>query len=306
MKKITVKAPATVANLVCGFDVLGMCLEAPFDVMELKIIDKPGVAFTGENKYNLPTAAEKNTAGKALLSMMEAIDFKKGFELSIQKNIKPGSGIGSSAASAAGAVVAANFLLGEQFTRNELVNFAMAGEQVASGAWHADNIAPGIFGGVTLVRCIDPLDIITIPAQKFFVTIIHPQIEIKTSEARKILPEQIPLKAAVAGWANIAALVTGLIQNDTAIISRSMEDRIVEPVRKKLIPGFDEIKQKCLSNGAIGGGIAGSGPSVFMLSDSMITAELLQQQMEEVYDRLSIPYKTYVTKIASEGVSVIE
>ena len=179
--------PGTVANLVCGFDILGLALNEPYDVMEVKLLDEPKVIIHNKDNFNLPTEPEKNVAGVVLLSMIERMENKIGFEIEIEKHIKPGSGIGSSAASAAGAAVAANHLLGNIFSNDELVQFAMNGEKLASGVKHADNIAPCIFGGVSLIRCIYPLDIVSIPSPDLFVTVVHPQIEVRTSDARQIL-----------------------------------------------------------------------------------------------------------------------
>ena len=266
MKKIKVHSPGTVANLVCGFDILGLALNEPYDIMELSLLDEPGVIIHNQDDFNLPTEPEKNVAGVVLLSIMEKMENKTGFEITIEKHIKPGSGIGSSAASAAGAAVAANHLLGNIFSSDEVVQFAMNGEKLASGVKHADNIAPCILGGVSLIRAIHPLDIISIPSPDLFVTVVHPQIEVRTSDARQILKQQVLLKDAIKQWGNIAGLVTGFMKNDYDLIGSSLEDVIIEPVRSILIPGFDEVKSKCKEAGALGGGISGSGPSIFMLS----------------------------------------
>ena len=254
MRSVKIKSPATIANLVCGFDVIGMALNDPQDCMELTLSEKPGIRIQHKDIYNLPTIPEKNVAGVSLLELMEELDDTVGFDLIIEKHIKPGSGLGSSAASAAGVVVAANHLLGNKFSKEDLVRFAMAGEKLASGVKHADNISPCIYGGVTLIRSIFPLDIIPLSAPPMFVTVVHPQIEVKTSDAREILRKEVLLKDAIKQWGNIAGLVTGFIQNNYGLISRSLEDVIIEPVRSILIPGFDEIKKKCLAAGALGGG----------------------------------------------------
>jgi homoserine kinase len=222
----------------------------------------------------------------------------------ITKRIKPGSGIGSSAASAAGAVVAANELLGNIFTKEELVRFAMFGEKVASGVKHADNIAPCIYGGVTLIRSIFPLDIIPISCPALFVSVLHPQIEVRTSDAREILRKEVLLKDAIRQWGNIAGLVAGLMKNDYELIGRSLEDVIIEPVRSILIPGFDQIKAECKAAGAIGGGISGSGPSIFMLSKDEPTAKAVAGVMKSVYDRIGVNYHIYLTTVNHRGVSV--
>jgi homoserine kinase len=300
-----VLAPATVANIVCGFDILGFALNEPCDELTLKISDKPGVEIINDDDYNLPTEAEKNVSGAALLALLEETKDVKGFQLISKKNIMPGSGIGSSAASAAGVVVAANHLLNNRFTQQDLVRFAMNGEKVACGVKHADNIAPCIYGGVTLIRSVFPLDIISIDAPELHVTVVHPQIEVRTSDARQILKQQVLLKDAIKQWGNIAGLVAGFIKHDYDLISRSLEDVIIEPVRSILIPGFDEIKRTSKEAGALGGGISGSGPSIFMLSKDAPTAIQVESAMKCVYDKIGIAYHTHVTTINKEGVKIV-
>jgi homoserine kinase len=306
MNEITVLAPATVANVVCGFDVLGFCLEEPCDLMTLRTIDEKTVRIINRDEFNLPTEPEKNVAGAVLLSILKEIKADFGFEIEIEKRIKPGSGIGSSAASAAGAAFAANKLLNERFSKLELVHFAMFGEEIASAARHADNLAPAIFGGFTLVRSVDPLDIVEIDFPPLFAIVLHPQIEIKTAEARRILPREVPLKSAINQWANVGALVAGLFKKDYGLIARSLEDKIVEPVRSRLIPKFDEIKSESIQSGALGGGISGSGPSVFMLSETEESARNVEMIMRRVYQNAGINFYTYVTKINAEGVKIPE
>lgn len=303
---VSVHAPATVANMVCGFDVLGFAVTQPYDEMHIRFADTEGIAIINLDDYNLPTDPEKNVAGAALLAMLEEIKEPVGFELSIRKQIKPGSGVGSSAASAAGAVVAANRLLGDRFSKHDLVRFAMNGEKLASGVKHADNIAPCIYGGVTLIRSIFPLDIIQLTAPPLFVTIVHPQIEVRTADARSILKQQVLLKDAIRQWGNIAGLVAGLLQGDYDLIGRSLEDVLVEPVRSILIPGFDTIKKLSREAGALGGGISGSGPSIFMLSKDETTARTVEKEMIHVYNQLSLDHHTYVTTINPEGVRFID
>lgn len=306
MKKVKVIIPATIANLVCGFDILGMAIHDPFDEMEITLSDEPGLRIKHLDAFNLPTEPEKNVAGVSLLALMEEYAKPVGFDMVVTKNIKPGSGLGSSAAAAAGAVVAANHLLDDFFSKDDLVRFAMNGEKLASGVKHADNIAPCIYGGVTLIRSIFPLDIISLPAPQLFVTVVHPQIEVKTSDARQILRKEIQLKDAIQQWGNIAGLVTGLLKNDYALIGRSLEDVLIEPIRRILIPGFDEIKKESKEAGALGGGISGSGPSVFMLSEHKKTAMAVEAVMTEVYKKIGIDFRTYVTTLNSEGVKIVK
>ena len=303
MKEITVHAPATVANLVCGFDVLGLCLTEPYDIMKVRLLNERKVVIRTTDNFPLPADPALNTAGAPLLEMLSTLRQEVGFEVIITKQIKPGSGIGSSAASAAGAVVAANKLLGNIYSNEELVRFGMFGEKVASGVKHADNIAPCIYGGVTLIRSIFPLDIIPISSPALFVTVLHPQIEVRTSDAREILRKEVLLKDAIRQWGNIAGLVAGLMKSDYELIGRSLEDVIIEPVRSILIPGFDVIKSNCKGAGAIGGGISGSGPSIFMLSKDEPTAHGVAAVMKSVYDRIGVNYHIYVTTVNQQGVT---
>ena len=305
MKKVKISAPATVANLVCGFDILGMALNDPNDIMEVSLLEEPVIRIKHADAYDLPVAPARNVAGAALIALQEACENKVGFEVVIDKHIKPGSGLGSSAASSAGAVVAANHLLGNIFSNEDLVRFAMNGEKVASGVKHADNLAPCIYGGVTLIRAILPLDIIPLSAPPLHVTVVHPQIEVKTSDARQILRKEVQLKNAIMQWGNIAGLVTGFLKNDYALIGRSLEDVIIEPVRSILIPGFDEVKINSKEAGALGGGISGSGPSIFMLSQEEKTAIEVEKIMKTVFQNIGVDYKTYVTSINYQGVKVM-
>ncbi|MFY9463545.1 MAG: homoserine kinase [Sediminibacterium sp.] len=305
-RSITIHAPATVANMVCGFDVLGFAVNDPYDIMKIRFSDRPGITILNEDEYNLPTEPEKNVAGAALLALLEEAPDVQGLEITINKQIKPGSGVGSSAASAAGAVMAANILLDHRFSKQDLVRFAMNGEKVASGVKHADNIAPCIYGGVTLIRSIFPLDIIQLNAPPLFVTIVHPQIEVRTADARSILKQQILLKDAIKQWGNIAGLVAGLQQEDYELIGRSLEDVLIEPVRSILIPGFDQVKKRSREAGALGGGISGSGPSIFMLSRDEETAKKVEQEMHAVYESIKLDHHTYVTNINSKGITIIE
>ena len=305
MDSIKIKAPATVANLVCGFDVLGMCLHEPYDEMEVKLLPERKVIIESADGYNLPTDPAHNTAGAPLLEMMKGLEEEIGFEVLIKKRIKPGSGLGSSAASASGVVVAANQLMGCPFTKEELVQFAMFGEKVASGVKHADNVAPGIYGGITLIRCIFPLDVISIPSPPLFISVVHPQIEVKTSDARQILRKEVLLKDAIKQWGNIAGLVTGFMKSDYELIGRSLEDIIIEPVRSILIPGFEKVKRECKEAGALGGGISGSGPSLFMLSKDETTARTVEGIMRDTYEALGLDHYTYVTTLNQQGCTII-
>ncbi|WP_431610793.1 homoserine kinase [Chryseobacterium sp. 'Rf worker isolate 10'] len=306
MKNVKLKVPATVANLVCGFDILGMVVHDPYDEMEFKLLETPEIIIKHTDSFGLPEEAPKNVAGVVLLKIQEYFNLKNGFEVIIHKHIKPGSGLGSSAASAAGAAFGANILLGNKLSKEEMVYFAMFGEELASGVRHADNIAPCIYGGITLVKSTNPIDIIPLNSPDLFVTAVHPQVEVKTSDARQILKKNITLKSAVEQWGNIAGLVAGIQKNDFPLIGRSLNDVIIEPVRSILIPKFEEIKTKSLQLGALGGGISGSGPSIFMLSEQKETAEKIAQMMQSVYDEIEIESLVYVSKINPAGIQIIE
>ncbi len=306
MKKVIVKCPATVANLVCGFDVLGMCLEDPYDIMEVTLLDKPEVIIRSADGYPLPSDPAQNTAGAPLLEMLKEIKEPVGFEVLIHKHIKPGSGLGSSAASAAGSVVAANHLLGNRFRDEDLLRFSMFGEKVASGVKHADNVAPCLYGGITLIRAIHPLDIVSLDSPPMFVTVVHPQIEVKTSDARQILRKEVLLKDAIRQWGNIAGLVAGFLKKDYELIGRSLEDVIIEPVRSILIPGFTDVKKECIKAGSLGGGISGSGPSIFMLNSDRDSAMQAEDIMKKKFSELGIDFKTYITSINTRGVEIIQ
>jgi homoserine kinase len=306
MNQIKIFCPATIANISCGFDVLGLCLETVGDEMIIRKSDVKGIKITKIVGEELPLESSKNVAGVAALALLDAIDYKFGFEIEIYKNIKPGSGIGSSAASAAGAVFGINELLGKPFTRKELVEFAMKGEAIASGSEHADNVAPAILGGITLVRSSAPLDIIKIESpSELFATVIHPQIELKTSEMRAVLQPMIPLKSAILQWGNLGGLIAGFYTSDYELIGRSLHDEIVEPLRGPFIPKFDVIKKTALENGALGSGISGSGPSIFALSKGIETANRIAKAMFVVYEDMNMPFEIHVSKVNPEGVKII-
>ena len=303
MNEIKLFSPATVANVSCGFDVLGFCLDSIGDEMVIRKTEEKGVRITKIEGYYLPFEVEKNVAGVSALAMYKAANPDCGFEIEIYKHIKPGSGVGSSSASAVGSVYGMNVLLGNPYSKTELTAFAMKGEAVASQSEHADNIAPALFGGFTLVKSLDPLEILQIPTPSdLFAVVIHPQIEIKTADARKILPETIALKNAINQWSNVGSLIHGLHTNDYDLISRSLEDVVVEPFRSQLIPGFETIKKAALGNGALGTGISGSGPSVFSLCKTEATAIKVEKAIRQTYKNQNIPFEIYVSKINLEGI----
>ncbi|SKA32147.1 homoserine kinase [Chitinophaga eiseniae] len=308
MESIKVYAPGTVANVACGFDVIGLAMDAPGDEMVVRRTSQPGIRIKAVHGADLPTDPAKNVASVAVQALLQKYDQPDaGIEIEIFKHIHPGSGIGSSAASSAGAVVAVNHLLGEPFTKKQLVRFAMEGERLACGSAHADNVAPAILGGFTLVRSYRPLDITTLhtPAE-LWVTVIHPQIEVKTSDAREILKQKVLMTDAIRQWGNVGAMVAALYQEDYDLISRSLEDVIVEPIRSILIPAFQELKLRCREAGALGGGISGSGPSVFMLSKGEANARKVAETMNNVYAPLGVDYKIYVSRVNTAGVKIID
>ena len=307
MKNIVrIFSPATVANVSCGFDVLGFCLDSIGDEMIIRKVDKKGIYITKIDGYDLPFEATKNVAGVSALALIEEAKPDYGFEIEIYKHIKPGSGIGSSSASASGSVFAINELLGKPFNKTQLTYFAMQGEKLASQSEHADNVAPGLFGGFTLVKSLQPLEVLEIPTPNdLYATIIHPQIEIKTAESRAILPNEIPMQDAIKQWANVGSLIHGLHTSDYELISRSLKDVVVEPHRSKLIPYYNNVKTKVLNAGALGCGISGSGPSIFSLSKGIETAEKVASAMKNVYSETNIAFETYVSKINTEGIKTL-
>ncbi len=305
-KEIKIFSPATVANVACGFDVLGFCLDTIGDEMIIRKTEEKGIKITKIEGYDLPFEAEQNVAGVSALAMYNALQPDCGFEIEIYKKIKPGSGIGSSSASAAGSVFGMNALLGYPLDKTQLTNFAMKGEALASKCEHADNLAPAIFGGFTLVKSASPLQILELPTPPdLFATLIHPQIEIKTSESRAILPKEIPLSNAIAQWANVGSLVHALHTSDYDLIKDSLIDVVIEPYRKQLIPHFDDVKSAALEAGALGCAISGSGPSIFMLSKSEATAKEVEKAIRKVYETTDIQFETYVSKINIEGIRVL-
>jgi homoserine kinase len=306
MNEIKIFCPATIANLSCGFDVLGLCLETIGDEMIIRKSDEKGIRITKITGADLPLETEKNVAGVAALALLNAIKTDYGFNIEIHKKIKAGSGIGSSSASAAGAVFGINELLGNPFSRKELVEFAMKGEVIASGSEHADNVAPCLLGGFTLVRGYEPLDVIRIESpSEMYAVALHPHIEVKTADARAVLHPMIPLKDAIKQWGNVGGLIAGLYTDDYELIGRSLNDVIVEPLRKGLIPGFDATKFAAIENGALGAGISGAGPSIFALCKGQEIAEKVAFAMTEAYRATGIPSDIHISKINPIGVKEI-
>ena len=300
---INVFCPATIANLSCGFDVLGLALESTGDLMKMRLTEKSGVRITRITGGDLPLEPEKNVAGVAAMALLEASDFNGGLEMEIEKRILPGSCIGSSAASAAGAVWGLNRLLGDPFTLTELVEFAIEGEALASGVPHADNVAPALYGGITLIRGHDPLDIARVHCPPLlYAVVLHPQIELKTADSRSILKRSITLEQGIRQWGNVGGLITGLFTEDYGLISRSLKDGVIEPIRSLLIPGFDQMRQVAMDAGALGFGISGSGPSVFALTKGERLARDTETALNKYYKSVGIPYITFTSGINQDGV----
>lgn len=307
MDQLKIFVPATIANVSCGFDVLGLALDNVGDEMTIKKVAKKGVTITKIIGQDLPLETHKNVAGVAALALLAETNSDFGFEIEINKQIKPGSGIGSSAASSAGAVWAINELLGKPFKPLDLVRFAMEGERLATGVAHADNVAPALLGGFTLVRSYEPLDIISVNTpNELYATVIHPQIEVKTSDAREILKTTVPLKDAIKQWGNVGGLISGLYTEDYDLIGRSLQDYIIEPIRSILIPAFDSVKKNSLKAGALGCGISGSGPSIFALSKGKETALKVGEAMKAVYTKVGIDYDVHVSKVNKQGIKILE
>ncbi len=307
--EIKVFAPASVTNVGPGFDIMGFALNQPGDEIVLRFTNKPGISIlkiTGDNG-KLPLDSLKNTAGLSLISLAEQLKFDRGIEIEIHKKMGIGSGLGSSAASAVASVFALNEILDRPLSKQQLIQHALRGEELTSGGTpHADNVSACLFGGFVIVRSLSPLDVISIPTHEdLFCTVIYPHVEIKTEEARKILPKQITLQDAVIQWGNVAALVAGLSQGNMDIIKRSLNDIISEPVRSKFIPGYDGIKTAAMEAGAIGANISGSGPSVFALSLTPGNAEIIGEAMQKVVSSYNINSDLYISKINQNGPRVL-
>lgn len=306
--QIHVYAPATVANVACGFDILGFAVDSPGDEVILRLKNEPGVSIskiTGDGG-KLPSAPEKNTAGVSVLAFLKHLKSKQGIDIELHKKMPLGSGLGSSAASTVASVYAANILLGQPLSREALVPFALEGEKAACGSAHADNAAPALLGGFVLIRSYTPLDVIRIPVpDNLFCTIIHPQIEIRTEDARKILKKEILFKDAIVQWGNIAGLIAGLLKQDYELIRRSLQDVIIEPVRSILIPQFREVKKAALDAGALGCSISGSGPSLFALSTSETIAAEIGSAMKNCFVSIEIDSEIYISKINQKGPRII-
>ncbi len=309
MNSIRVFAPATVANVACGFDIFGFAVDNPGDEIQLTRRDKPGIEIVNiiGDEGRLPRQAERNTAGFAMMKYLQHLGRTDvGVEVVLTKKMPLGSGMGSSAASAVAGVFAINELLGRPLATLDLLPFAMEGERLASGSAHADNVGPSLLGGFVVVRSYHPLDVIKIdtPAS-LFCTLVHPDVEVNTKDARFILKNEVSLKNTITQMGNVAGLMAGLMKPDYALISRSLVDVIIEPVRAILIPEFNEVKQAALDGGALGCSISGSGPSMFALSRTLETAERVGAAMQQAFELVGISSEIYVSGINTQGPKVL-
>ncbi len=306
MEELRIFAPATVANLSCGFDVLGACLDNVGDEMSIRKNDLNQIRITKITGQELPFEPDKNVAGVAVKAFLERLGTNQGFDIEIHKKIKAGSGIGSSAASSAGAVFGVNKLLEEPFTLKELIPFAMEGERLASGNAHADNVAPALLGGFCLVKSYIPLEILELPCPpELRVVVLHPLIEVKTKDSRALIKLNVSLQKAVSQWGNLGAFVSALYTDDYGLLGRSLKDEIIEPVRSILIPFYDDLKEIAMENGALGFGISGSGPSVYAMCKGQKSAKKVKEAMQLFYQEKRIDFDLHLSKINTEGIKIL-
>ena len=308
-KTVKVFAPATVANVASGFDVLGFALEEPGDAVFLQKKDEKRVDIVSVegDSGKLPRGSDQNTASVAAANFLEKIGFPFGLDISLFKKMPLSSGLGSSAASSVAAVYGANMLAGSPFSSIELLPFTLRAEEVACGTAHADNVAPALLGGFILIRSYQPLDIIKLPVPEgLAAAVVHPHTEIKTEDARRILRKELSLSDAVRQWGNLAALVAALYENDLELLGRSLQDVVAEPRRALLIPGFSRVKTAALQSGALGCSISGSGPSVFSLCASLSKAGEVGRNMRRIFLEVGLDCDLYVSPINQEGPRVEE
>jgi homoserine kinase len=308
-QEVRVFAPATVANVACGYDVLGFAIEAPGDEVVVRQSHEPGLRITkvtGDHG-KLPLEPENNTAGVAALDLLKHLGMTdRGIEMEIHKKMPFGSGLGSSAASAVAGAYAVNCLLGEPLTKKQVLPFAMAGEASADGAWHADNVGPSLLGGIVFIRNNAELDIAQIPVpENLWAAVVHPEIEILTKVAREILPSAVPLAEVTQQVGNLGGLLCGLIQEDYGMISRSIHDVIAEPRRQKLIPDFYKAKRAALAAGALGFSISGAGPSVFALCEGEEAAQKVGKAVSDAFSKIELENQLYISRINCEGVKMM-
>lgn len=308
MKKITAFAPATVANFVCGYDILGFAIEGLGDEVTVSFNHSKQNSFElisdQPELKNLPV--EKNVAYRMVELVQQAVQRTEGIHITLNKKMPLNSGLGSSSASSVAALVATNALLEANLNLEHLLPLAMEGERMACGNAHADNVAPCLCGGIVLVKSYEPLEIVSLPTPPhWYVAVLHPQVDVPTKEARRILKPKVKLKDAVVQFGNIAGLVAGIYSLNDELVSRSMQDVLIEPYRAMLIPYFYEMKEKALELGAIGFGISGSGPSVFALCTSQENAQRVAQRLTEVLTLYQVGSESYVSPISTEGAKII-
>lgn len=306
---IKVFAPATVANVVCGFDVLGFAVNEPGDEVIMRQTNKPGITIskiTGDNG-RLPLDPKRNTVSVSVEHYLKHIGRTDvGLDIELHKKMPIGSGLGSSSASTVAGLFAAKTLLGDETDPVQLLPFARKGEEMACGHGHADNVAPALLGGFVLIRSYDPLDVIKLPHPKdLHCAIVFPDVDVPTREARQIIRNKIQMKDAVTQWGNIAGLVSGLFMNDIELIGRSMKDILVEPVRSMLIPDFYKMREIAMEMGAVSFGISGSGPSVFAFTRDEGTAKNITQKLQKHLAGLDINSNSYVSTINDNGPKIL-
>lgn len=310
MESIHVFAPATVANVVCGFDVLGFAIHEPGDEVQMKRVSKPGIRITkitGDDG-RLPLDPKKNTVSASVQHYLNALGKPDlGLEIELHKKMPIGSGLGSSSASTVAGLFAINALLGNPLNNRELVPFAMKGEELACGYGHADNVAPALLGGFVLIRSYEPLDIISLPTPEgLYAAVVYPEVDVPTKDAREMIRSKVLLKDAVTQLGNVAGLVSGLFLKDYDLIGRSLVDVLIEPTRSILIPDFYTMRTMALDLGAIGFGISGSGPSVFALCKDQETAAKITQSLQQQLKGSGINSLDFVSAVNAGGPKIID
>jgi len=309
-RSVKVFAPATVANVVCGYDVLGFAVNAPGDEVIMRFRDEPGVIITkiSGDDGRLPYDPAKNTVSVSVQHFLNHIGRSDvGVEIELNKKMPIGSGLGSSSASTVAGLFAINSLMDSPLTKMELVPFAMKGEELACGYGHADNVAPALLGGFVLIRSYEPLDIIQLPfPEELYCSIVFPQVDVPTRDARQIIRSKILLKDAVVQWGNVAGLVSGLYTKNIDLIARSMKDVIVEPVRSILIPDFYRLREIAMENGALSFGISGSGPSVFAFTRNDDDARRINEKLQAHFRWLDTESIAYRSPINAQGPIILD
>ncbi|MGB3065646.1 homoserine kinase [Sphingobacterium thalpophilum] len=310
LPEVRVFAPATVANMICGFDILGFAVDQPGDEVIMRRKQQPGVTIkeiTGDDG-RLPLDPDKNTVSACVQYLLQALNIaaKVGVEIELHKHMPIGSGLGSSAASTVAGIFAINVMLGNPLTKEELLPFCVEGERLACGTGHADNVAPALYGGITLIRGNQPLDVISIPSPPELVAaVVFPQVDVPTRDARQLIKDKVLLKDAVTQWGNIAGLVAGLFQEDYDLIARSMKDILIEPTRAILIPQFYEMKAIAMENGALAFGISGSGPSVVAMTKDEEVAKNIADKIQTHLKNMDIESFGYVSRVNTVGPRVL-